>query len=116
MGRQRDLELARRHQQLLVRSAELRITLGHQAQVLQAPLALADQARAGLQWLRAHPQWPLGALLLIAVMRPRRALRWVSRLWAGWGIYNNVRRWMLRTAAQAPHARRMEEAGRAGRP
>lgn len=116
MGHQRHLELSRRQQRLLVRSAELRVTLGHQAQVLQTPLALADQARAGLQWVRAHPEWSVGMLLMVTVMRPQRALRWASRLWTGWGLYNNVRRWMIRSAAQAPRARQTEEAEPADRP
>jgi hypothetical protein len=115
MGRQRDQELARRHQQLLVRSAELRVALAHQARVLQTPLALADQARAGLHWLRAHPQWPLGALLLLAVTRPRRALRWASRLWMGWDFYKNMRG-MFRKAAPAPHAGQTEATAPTGRP
>jgi hypothetical protein len=99
--RPRDVELAARQQRLLIRSAELRVTLAHQAQALQGPLALADQAVSGARWLRSHPQWPLGALLALAVLRPRRALAWVTRLWWGWGLYKNARRWLRRTSPSA---------------
>jgi hypothetical protein len=111
MGRARNLELARRQQQLLVRSAELRVTLGQQARVLESPLALADQARAGLQWLRNHPLWSLLSLALIAVTRPRRALRWTSRLWWGWNLYRKARRWMSRATEPAPGASQSATAG-----
>lgn len=92
----RDDELAAHQQRLLIRSAELRVTLVHQAQGLQGPLALADQAVSGAQWLRNHPQWPLGALLALAVLRPRRALAWATRLWWGWGLYRKASRWLQR--------------------
>lgn len=90
--------LARRHQQLLVRSAVLRITLAHQAQALKPPLALADQVRAGVQWLRQHPIWPIAALALLALKRPRRILGLTSRLLWGWGLYQRGREWLDSTA------------------
>ena len=96
MVRQTRQELDRRQQKLLIRSAELRITLAHQARALQAPLALADQLRAGLQWLRRHPLWPAAALLLMVWRRPGRKLIWVSRLAWGWRLYRRVRRWAQR--------------------
>ena len=92
----RDDELAARQQRLLIRSAELRVTLAHQAQALQGPLALADQAVSGARWLRSHPRWPLGALLAVAVLRPRRALAWATRLWWGWDLYKKARSWLQR--------------------
>lgn len=85
-----------RQQQLLVRSAELRVTLAHQAQALEGPLAVADQARAGARWLYRHPEWPLGALALLALLRPRRALRLAGRLWSGWKTLRWALDWMKR--------------------
>lgn len=100
--RQREVELAARQQKLLIRSAELRVTLAHQAQALQGPLARADQAVSGARWLRNHPQWPLGALLALAVLRPRRALAWATRVWWGWGLYKKARRWLARSERAHP--------------
>jgi hypothetical protein len=93
-------ELSRRQQQLLIRSAELRVALAQQAQVLQAPLALADHVRTGVLWLRDHPQWPIGALILLALKRPRRTLRWAARLGWGWRLYQGVHRWLGRMVAK----------------
>lgn len=92
----RHAELAARKQRLLIRSAELRVTLAHEARVLEIPLAAADQIVAGARWLRDHPAWPVGALALLVALRPRRALGWGARLWWGWGLYGKARRWLAR--------------------
>lgn len=102
MMRERHIELMQRQQRLLVRSTELRLRLASQAQVLQAPLAAIDQARAGVQWLRNHPQWPLGALALLALVRPQRAMRWASRLLWGWGLYQRMQPWLSRPPQHRP--------------
>jgi hypothetical protein len=86
--------LALRQQALLLRSAALRADLGRDLRRLQAPLALADRVRAGWQWLRAHPQVPLAAGLVLVVLRPRRAWRWGLRLWWGWRRWRRVQRWL----------------------
>jgi hypothetical protein len=84
-------DLILRQQRLLIRSAELRIAFSNQVQIIKSPLGIADQAQAGLQWLYRNPQWPLGALLLIVVLRPQAALRWGGRLWWAWNAYRKTR-------------------------
>ena len=87
-------ELALRQQRLLVRSAQLRLALAEQTQVFKKPLAVADQARTVLQWLYRNPQWPVGALLVLLVLRPRRAIVWGGRLWWAWGRFKRARAWL----------------------
>jgi len=101
MRHPRDEELARRQQELLVRSGSLRVILGQQARVLQTPLGLADQVYTGVQWLREHPLWPLASILLIALTRPRSSMRWASRLWMVRDLYRQVRRWVFNRKEQA---------------
>jgi hypothetical protein len=84
-------ELLLRQHRLLLRSARLRLTLADQSQVFKKPLALADQARNSLQWLYRNPQWPLGVLLTLAVLRPKRTLLWAGRLWWAWSAFKRVR-------------------------
>lgn len=90
-----------RQQQLLIRSAQLRLSFAEQTQVLKRPLALADDARAGMQWLMRNPQWPLGVLALSIVFRPARALRWGSRAWWAWRAAQRAQSWL----ASRPTAR-----------
>lgn len=80
MHRQRRRALVLEQQQLLQRSAGLRVALGRQSQVLKPPLALADQLRLGLQWLRRHPVGPMAVVALLLLKRPRRAVRGLSRV------------------------------------
>ncbi|MBA3056574.1 MAG: YqjK-like family protein [Gammaproteobacteria bacterium] len=87
-------DLAMRQQRLLVRSEQLRLLLAEQAQALRRPLALADRVQSGLQWLYRNPQWPLGALALVILVRPRRALVWAGRLWWGWRAFKQARHWL----------------------
>lgn len=89
-GRARELQLKR--ERLRVRSAELRLAVRRESQVLELPLAVADRVVAGARWLRRNPQWPLGALAVLVVLRPRRALRWAARAWWGWRLWRRAGR------------------------
>ena len=91
----RAAELAARQQQLRLRSAELRFRLADEASAaLGRPLALADQARAALSWIKRNPEWPIGAAVLLLVLRPRRALHVVTLAWSGWRALQSARRWL----------------------
>ena len=85
----RELELER--ERLLARSAQLRIELGAQATVLRAPLTVVDKVRAGVHWLRHHPEWPLGALAVLVLLRPARLVRFSARLLWGWQLWRRAR-------------------------
>jgi hypothetical protein len=93
------LSPARKREQLLARSAALRLQLARDSQVLVTPLALADKAREGLRWLRQHPQWPLAGLGLLVLLRPRRAWRWAKRGWWVWRLWQRTGRQLLLAAA-----------------
>lgn len=90
-----------RRQELITRSAQLRLELADQAQVIRRPLALTDRALTGLLWLTRHPQWPLGALLIVVILRPQRALRWGGRAWWAWTALNRTLNWTTRYLASA---------------
>lgn len=57
-------------------------------------LALADRGVAGLNWLRARPGYPLAAAAVLALWKPRRALRWGLRLWWGWRSLRQALAWI----------------------
>lgn len=94
--------LIQRQQQLLLRSTELRVTLARQAQVLKAPLSVVDQLRSGVQWLRRHPAWPMAALGLLSLTRPRRLLRWLPPLMGGVHLLLRLRRGFGRQTPRQP--------------
>jgi len=98
MYRQQRDELARRQQSLLLRSAELRDALAQQTRDLRSTLALADQLRAGVRWLRQHPVWPLATLAWLVLRPPRRLLRWIPSVLAGWHLLRRAGQWLGRRA------------------
>jgi hypothetical protein len=81
-----------RQQALLLRSAALREQLATESGRLQPPLRLADRVRDTWHWLQAHPELPLAAGAVVALLRPRRAWRWGRRLWWGWQTWQRMRR------------------------
>jgi len=96
--------LHHRQQVLLIRSTEVRLQLRHDLQRLQRPAQLADQFRAGGNWLITHPQWPLATLLLLVALKPRRVLSWSGKLWWLWRATRQLQR--LRAALPRPSALR----------
>nr|WP_316641130.1 YqjK family protein [uncultured Roseateles sp.] len=83
MASEQERLLQLRQMALRLRSAELRMQLTQEAEALRAPLALADQGRQLLLWLRARPAWTAGGaaglLALLTGFKPRRLLRWAGR-------------------------------------
>jgi hypothetical protein len=52
----------------------------------RTPLALTDQGLAALRYIRIHPQWLIGPILLLAVLRPRRVGKWLGSSWVSWRL------------------------------
>lgn len=88
-------DLIVRQQRLLARSAQLRLTLSAQSQVIKTPLAAMDRVQAIGQWLYQHPQWSLGAVLVLALLRPRRAVVWGVRVWRWRGMIKRAKSWAI---------------------
>ena len=89
-------ELLARQKALRLRSAQLRLSLKEQTQGFKRPLALADTAHSGLQWLYQHPALPIGAAALLLVLQPKQAMVWADRAWQVWEGYQRVQDWLAR--------------------
>jgi hypothetical protein len=87
-----DLDLNARRQLLLARSTELRLNWTSQAQALRSSFGVADRAREGVNWLVSHPQWPIGALVVLVLLKPRRVLGVAGMAWTAWGMYRRAQR------------------------
>jgi hypothetical protein len=70
----------------------MRLVVAGHAQALERPLAIGDRLLDGVRWLRANPAWPIGTAVALLAMRPRRLLRWSSRLWWGWRVWRRASR------------------------
>lgn len=102
-------ELALRRQRLLMRSAALRDSLAEQSAVLAPPLAAADRVQAGGRWLYRQRAWLAGGVVVVLVLRPRRAWRLVSTGWWLWRTARRFQPWLVASGLKAPLARRPRE-------
>jgi hypothetical protein len=86
-------EIVLRQAHLLQRSTLLRQRLLSDAATLRGPLAVADRAYTGLQWLYRHPAWPVGAFALWMALRPKRLYRMARHAWWVYRLASRWRQW-----------------------
>jgi len=83
-------EIRARRAHLLARAAVERERISVQLRAWEAPLAVADKAYAAARYVRRHPQWLVGLAVVLAILRPRRALAWARNGLIAWRTW----RWM----------------------
>ena len=85
------VELALRKQRLQIRIADQRAAMVRHAQGFAPVFRGVDKAVDGLMWARDHAPLLSGVGLFLLAVRPRAALRWARRGWAGWQLVRRVR-------------------------
>ncbi len=60
------IQLAERREHLIARVAAQRVALADVIEPWRAPLALADQGLFALRFLKRHPVWIVGSVVLLA--------------------------------------------------
>ncbi len=85
-----DTELALRQQLLVMRSAELRASLGTELAPWQTSLSWIVRLQQAAVWLRVHPEWSAGLLAVAVLLRPASALRWAPRLLSAWQLWRRL--------------------------
>lgn len=83
--------LAERRERLIVQAAAQRISLAQGIEPWRSPLALADRGLAALRYIKSHPIWIAGGVILVAAARPARAGKWLGLGWAAWKLLLNLR-------------------------
>jgi hypothetical protein len=72
-------QLAARHRALRAHSALQRDSLGRTARDIEARLGVIDRRVAALRGVLRHPAVLAGGVAIVALIGPKRLLRWVSR-------------------------------------
>lgn len=80
---------------LVERAARERAGVAHALESWAQPLAFVDRCIGAVRFVIARPPLVAGAVLLLALLRPRRAFKWARRGVAIWQGY----RWLTRKAA-----------------
>lgn len=83
--------LAERRERLLAQAAAQRRTLAQNIEPWRIPLALADQGLTALRYIKSHPEWIVGVVAVLAVLRPRRVGKWLGRGWVSWQVLHRLR-------------------------
>lgn len=78
--------LAVRRERLVVRSATQREVLTRGMASWRPRLVLVDRGIAAVRYVRRYPALLAAAGLLLAALRPRRAVGWLQRGWVLWQI------------------------------
>lgn len=94
-------ELHHQRGQLVERIAHQRATLARQMGPVQSALNTADRAtaaaRSGVQYAKEHPAAVAVAVAALALLRPRRAWRLLSRGIVVWRSWRALRPWVPQT-------------------
>jgi hypothetical protein len=96
----RERRLVERRNALLLRSAELRIELAWQGSNLlrsaQPVVGIAEGTMAGARWVGRHPLAVASLVLVLALRRPRTAMRVARRALIAWRVVRFLRAWTRR--------------------
>ncbi|MFZ0105346.1 MAG: YqjK family protein [Thiobacillus sp.] len=84
-------QLAERRRRLVAQAAAQRIALAQTVEPLRARLALVDRGVNAVRVIRRHPALLAGAALLLVVLRPRYAVKWLQRGWLVWQVGRRLR-------------------------
>ena len=84
------LRLAERRERLVAQTAAQRVAVAENIEPWRMPLALADQGLSALRYIRRHPEWIAGVVVLIAALRPGRAGKWLGRGWVTWQVLHKL--------------------------
>jgi hypothetical protein len=87
---QRFAAIEARRARLLERAARERGDVARTLQLWSQPLGFIDRCMGLLRYVISRPPLLAGAVLVFALMRPLRTLKWAQRAWALWQGY----RWL----------------------
>ena len=85
------IRLAERRERLVAQAAAQRMALAQNIEPWRQPLARVDQGLAALRYIRSHPAWIVGGVVLLAVLRPVRVGKWLGRGWVTWQMIHKLR-------------------------
>ncbi len=85
------IRLAEQRERLVAQAATQRTALAQNIEPWRIPLALADQGLAALRFIKGHPAWIVGGVVLLATLRPGGVGKWLGRVWVTWQIMQKLR-------------------------
>ncbi len=85
------IRLTERRERLVTRAAEQRVALAQNIEPYRIPLALVDRGINALHYVKSHPEWIVGVVVLLAALRPSGVGKWLGRGWVTWQMIYTLR-------------------------
>jgi YqjK-like protein len=85
------IRLAERRERLVAQAAAQRVALAQNIEPWRIPLTLADRGMTTLRYVKSHPEWIVGVVVLLAALRPGRVGKWLGRGWVTWQMMHSLR-------------------------
>jgi hypothetical protein len=93
------IELARRKERLIARTAAQRMVIADAYQRWQKPASVLDRGVAAVRFLKAHPLLLAIGVAAAAAMGRRNLLYWIGRGWVAWRAGRTLSAWVSRLGA-----------------
>ncbi|MDP2155884.1 MAG: YqjK-like family protein [Sulfuricella sp.] len=85
------IRLAERRERLVAQAAAQRMALAQNIEPWRNPLARVDQVLVALRYIKSHPAWIVGGVVLLAALQPGRIGKWLGRGWVTWQMMHKLR-------------------------
>lgn len=85
------IRLAERRERLVAQAAAQRMALAQNIEPWRIPLTRADQGLAALRYIKSHPAWIVGGVVLLAALQPGRIGKWLRLGWVTWQMMHKLR-------------------------
>jgi hypothetical protein len=82
--------LTERRQHLVNRAAAQRLALARNIAPWHTPLALADRSVTLWHYIKRHPRWIIGGVVMLAALGPGRAGSWLGRGLVAWQLLDTL--------------------------
>ena len=105
MIRARLIELRERRATLVAQAGTQRESVIAFVERAEVATAWLDQAASAGRWLRERPLLVAAAVMLLAILRPRRTLKWLAAGFSLWRSWKSLRGFLRQLATDAAPAR-----------
>ena len=98
------IELARRKERLIARTAAQRTAIADAYRRWQKPASMVDRGVAVARFVKAHPLLLAIGVAAAAALGRRNLLQWAGRAWVAWRTWRALGAWARRFNAWNRHA------------
>ena len=89
-------KIAEHRLMLVAQAAQQRAVLAKNIVPLQSSLAFLDKSLSIVRYIKSHPVLIIGITTLIGMLKPARAVKWLSESWIASLVIRGIHAWLTR--------------------